>query len=117
VLIVVGDPRFTVSNPALEFTDWGDTISTVLATGMVLLGVARLHYSRLGAYYWFKRALLVSIFLTEFFAFYTQQLGAITGLAIDLVLLVALDYMIGEERASGAPPPPVGEERIVGSAA
>jgi hypothetical protein len=104
ILLVVGDPRFSVTNPAMDFADWGDALATLVATTLVLVGVARLRYSPLAAYHWFKRAILVSILLTEFFAFYTEQLGAITGLAVNVVLLLGLDYMIAEERARAALP-------------
>jgi hypothetical protein len=102
VSIIVGDPRFTILNPAMDTTDWGDAFGAALATGLVLVGVARLRYSRLAAYYWFKRSILVSIFIVQIFAFYSEQLGAIVGLGVDLVLLAGLDYMIGAERAAEA---------------
>ncbi len=102
IALIVEDPRFTWVDPAMSFEDWGDTISTGLASTMVVLGALRLRASRLGAYYWFKRSILVSIFLVQFFAFYTEQLGAAVGLVADLLILAGLNYMIGAERAAQA---------------
>ncbi|HLH26935.1 MAG TPA: hypothetical protein VK066_30790 [Chloroflexota bacterium] len=99
IVLIATDPRFSWIDPAVSIEDWGDTLSTALSTVLVVLGAIRLRASRLFAYYWFKRSILVSIFLVQFFAFYTEQLGAVVGLAIDLVILGALNYMIREERA------------------
>ena len=68
IAMIVEDPEFTWFDPAMSFEDWGDTISTALASVMVLIGVVRFHLARLSAYWWFKRSLLVSIFLVQFFA-------------------------------------------------
>jgi hypothetical protein len=99
IVVIVGDPQFTWGgDPAMSFEDWGDSFSTGLATLLVVIGVITIRASRLVAYYWFKRSTLVSIFLVQFFAFYTEQLAAVVGLVINLVILAGLDYMIGEER-------------------
>jgi hypothetical protein len=102
VLLIVTDPEYAIAPPAMSFTDWGDTIATALSSLMVVLGVASLRMARLLAYYWFKRSILVAIFLTQFFAFYTQQLGALVGLAIDVTFLGALNYLISQEHAISA---------------
>ena len=49
-----------------------------------------------------RRALLVSIFLVQFFAFYEDQLGAIAGVAFDLVFLAVVSYGLNAERARRA---------------
>ena len=53
--------------------------------------------SGLAAYRWFKRALLVAIFVTQFFAFYNNQITQVFGLAIVLLTYVALGSMINRE--------------------
>ncbi|HZR42586.1 MAG TPA: hypothetical protein VFB12_20870 [Ktedonobacteraceae bacterium] len=68
--------------------------SSALSDILVVIGAVSLLGSPLDAYYWFKRAILVSIFLTQVFMFYTQQLDALGELAINLILLVTLNYMI-----------------------
>jgi hypothetical protein len=53
--------------------------------------------SRLHALRWFKRSILASIFLTDLFTFYYQQLGAVADLAVDLILLVVFEALIEVE--------------------
>ncbi|HEY7060273.1 MAG TPA: hypothetical protein VII06_02255 [Chloroflexota bacterium] len=98
IVVIVSDPHFTWADPAMSFEDWGDGLATGLASLLIVVGALRLHASRLFAYYWFKRSVLVSIFLVQFFAFYSEQLGAIVGLLANLVVLAGLNYMIGAER-------------------
>ena len=61
---------------------------------MIVIGVLFLRRSPLQAYLWFKRAILVSILLTQVFLFYTQQLVALGALAVNLLLLGALNALI-----------------------
>jgi hypothetical protein len=63
----------------------------------VLLGILRLRRSRLDAYRTFKTAILIIIFVTQFFAFYHQQLIAVFGLALNIVILATLRTMIHQE--------------------
>ena len=81
--------------------------SSVVSAALVAQGVLRLrHGDRAGAWRSFDRALLIAIFVTQVFAFVESQLGAVFGLAVDLVLLAALrsvaardlDVSGGEER-------------------
>jgi hypothetical protein len=100
-LLIVLDPRFALDNPNFTLSDWGDLTATALSTVALLIGVVRLRRSRLEAYAWFKRAVLVSIFLSTVFSFYQYQLGALYGLGFDLLLLLALDYLLDSERSAG----------------
>ena len=56
----------------------------------------------LAAYAWFKRAVLVSLLLTQFSAFYENALTAAWALLLNLALLAALNWAIGCEQARGA---------------
>lgn len=49
------------------------------------------------AYISFKWGVLISIFLTQVFAFYTQQLSAIIGFIISIFVLNILQYLIEQE--------------------
>ena len=71
-----------------------------IASGLcVVVGAWRLRRrSRVSGYRWFVRAVLISIFVYEVFAFYYAQFAALESLAIDLLLYAALSYMIGRER-------------------
>jgi len=52
---------------------------------------------RAGAFEMFERALLVSIFFTQVFAFVHSQFAAVFGLAVDLLLFVAVRAILGRE--------------------
>ena len=81
--------------------DLAHVVQLIAAIGSglcVMVGVWRLRRSRASAYRWFVRAVLISIFVYEVFAFYYAQFAALSSLAIDLLLYAALSYMIGRER-------------------
>ena len=72
---------------------------SVLATFvLVLIGTVRLPVSRLAAFRWYQRGLLVSILITRVFLFADDQLSALGGLAVDLALYAAITFAIEEER-------------------
>jgi hypothetical protein len=76
---------------------WAELLSSVAPSLIVLVGVARLRRSRLLAYRTFKTAVLFIIFVTQFFAFYQQQLFAVLGLLANIVVLLTLRTMIHQE--------------------
>jgi ABC-type Fe3+-siderophore transport system permease subunit len=75
-------------------------IQMIASTGSMIciwLGIWRLRTSRLGAYTWFKRSVLVNIYLTQIFVFYHSQFNALGGLLVNALVYVALCYMISRE--------------------
>jgi hypothetical protein len=93
------DPtRLFLSTPSsLAIVTWGQVISTIAATALVVMGVVTLKFSRDRAYFFFKQSLLITIFLTQFFLFYKEQFHALTGLTFNVLLLIGLEYMMNEE--------------------
>ncbi len=83
----------------LSFIEAAQIVSSLLSAGFVVAGVIRLRRSRLLAFRDFKRSVLVTIFLTQIFLFYEKQFEALVGLGLNILLLVALDYMLERERA------------------
>jgi uncharacterized membrane protein YhdT len=83
--------------PMLGFMEWAELASSVVPALFVLVGIARLRHSRLDAYRTFKTAVLVMIFLTQFFAFYHQQLLALFGLTVNILVWLTLRGMIQQE--------------------
>lgn len=85
---------------AATFSEWGQLIFSVVSGIFVLIGVYFLRYknSRNTAYEMFKYAVIFSILLTQFFRFLQEQLSAITGLFLNLVILSVLQYLIYEEK-------------------
>lgn len=82
----------------LTFIDKAQIFSSLLSGVFVLLGVYYIRTSRLISYQMFERSVLVSILLTYVFIFYKEQFAALTGLLVNILILIALKLMIqGEE--------------------
>ena len=78
-------------------------LASAVSGGLTLIGLVYLLLrSRTHALRWFKRSILASIFLTDLFTFYYEQLGAVADLAIDLILLAVFEALIeAEHRRAG----------------
>ena len=82
-------------------------LATAISTVLALMGLIRLPLSRMHALRWFKRSVLATILLTDLFVFYYEQLGGLSYLVIDLVLLALFDALIDDQhRRSPSPQPP-----------
>jgi hypothetical protein len=93
----------------LAFVNIASLTSSLLSALLVIHGVLALRRGRRElAYRSFERALLVAIFVTQVFSFVESQFGAVFGLAIDLLLLVALRSVRTGERRTGRLDVPVG---------
>jgi hypothetical protein len=100
-----------VSGDDVSFINIGSLASFVVAGALVIAGVWRLRQGqRLGAYVMFERALLVAIFVGQFFAFVESQFAAVFGLILNVVLLITIRLMIRDQRDDPvqAPAAPVG---------
>lgn len=85
-------------NDNVSFVNVASLASAAVSAAMVVAGLIVLRRgSRLDAYRWFDRALLVSIFIGQVFAFVESQFGAVFGLGFDVLLLITLRYMIRGE--------------------
>ena len=81
-------------------------VSAFVSALLVARGALHLRGGRrAAAYASFERALLVAIFVTQVFAFFESQFGAVFGLAIDLLLLVALRSLRASDERGGTPVP------------
>ncbi|MGI8551105.1 MAG: hypothetical protein ACR2PL_10040 [Dehalococcoidia bacterium] len=101
VLLVAGVGNLKASGATLSTATLGDLATAAIAGVMILFGVVRMlgvRRSRHDAYHWFRRAVLVSIFLGQIFTFYALQFVAILALAANLIILAALDAMIHQEQ-------------------
>ena len=65
---------------------------------LTLVGIFQLRRSRLAAYRWFVRSILVSIFVTQVFTFLESELSALWGFALDILIYTALKIMIEREQ-------------------
>ncbi len=82
----------------LSFWVNGYIFSASLSGLLILIGFVTLRRSRLSGYQWFKRGILVSIFLTQFFLFYKNQISAVVGLGESLCFLLIIQYLINQEK-------------------
>lgn len=110
VIEIVADPAFSLRQPSISLGDAIKGGADLIANGLIVVGVVRLPRSRLAAYRWFKRAVLVSLFLVQFYSFYESGLTAAWGLVFNLVLLAALNFAIGREQELATPPAEVSAE-------
>lgn len=84
--------------------NWATLASSTVSGLLVILGVVRLwRGDRVAAYRALDRALLISILVTRVFSFVESQFSAVFGLAVDLLLLVAVRTMAARE-AEAQPP-------------
>ncbi len=81
----------------LGIAELGQIVSTLVGAALIGVGVAALPGSRVEAYRWFQRGILVWLLVTQVFIFYTSQFAGLGGLAIDLAAYVTLRYAIGHE--------------------
>ena len=86
--------------------EWGQLASSLLSGLFVMVGVLIIRRDRLGALRMFQRSILVSIFLTQVFMFYQHQWGALLALAFNVMVFLALRFMIERERAARESPSP-----------
>jgi hypothetical protein len=83
----------------LSFVHVASVCSSAVAAALVAAGALKLRSGeRASAYRRFDRALLVSIFVTQIFAFVESQFAAAFGLGLDILLLVTLRAMMRGER-------------------
>ncbi len=86
----------------------GSLLASLAIGALVVVGILALRSSRLAAYRWLHRAALVWIFIAEVFSFYLEQLEALAGLAVAVLVWATLRYTIHEEEDMIARPPGVG---------
>ena len=86
----------------VESTEGLLSIVTVIAGTILVAGLLFLRSSLLTAFHWFRRSVLVSLLVAQPLAFYEQQWTALVGLAVNLVLLSALEFGIARESATPA---------------
>ncbi len=89
---------FFSADQDLSFWTNGYIFSAALSGLLIVIGFITLRSSRMQGYLWFKRGVLVSIFLTQFFLFYKDQLSAVVGLGVSVFFLVIIQYFIDQEK-------------------
>jgi hypothetical protein len=77
---------------------------SLLATVFVAIGTLQIKRSAVNAYRNFQRSILVTLFLIQPLMFYRDQWSALIGLAFDVVVFLALRFMIEREQLAGTDP-------------
>lgn len=98
--IAVATVVFSTSHPpegGTRFYVWGGALSAALVAGVIIFGIFHLRTDPLRAYRALRWAMLVDIFLVQFFAFYWDQLRALIGLIVSILILAVVDYAIAQE--------------------
>jgi hypothetical protein len=72
-------------------------VSSAASLVCALWGMVLLPRSRLQAYRWFERSVLISVFFTQVLLFWDAQFAALGGLVWYLILLAVLRYLIRQE--------------------
>lgn len=72
-------------------------LGSIVSGLFVVVGAVQLRRSRLEGYRWFQRSIVVSILAVEFFLFLETALAALGVLVIDVLLYLALGYVIRRE--------------------
>ena len=78
----------------LGFLSVAQLTSATVSGVLILVGIWQLRRSRIAAYQWFLRGMLVSIFVTQVFTFLEDELVALWGVALNLLIYTALRVMI-----------------------
>jgi hypothetical protein len=97
---------------SISFLDVATVGTQAVSIALIVLGLAWLRRDRFGAYRCFERALLVSILLTKVFIFVRSQFGAVFGVGLDIVLLIAVRSMMGAKRARAETAPSAAEPAL-----
>jgi hypothetical protein len=91
-----------IGGDALTSSSIAEIGSTIVGAVLVGFGVVSLPGSRIDAYHWFMRGILVWILVTQVFVFYRSELAGLGGLVIDLVAYASLRFAIAQERGQRA---------------
>lgn len=84
--------------PLGSFFDWGELAFSLMPAVLVAWGAIRMvRGNHPAALQLFRTAVLILIFVTQFFAFYHDQFTAVIGLAANILVLATLRSMIHEE--------------------
>lgn len=82
-----------------SYIEVGQFASAVAAAAIGIYGIIKILESRLLGFRIFRDSVLISIFLTQFFDFYSNQFGALVSLSINLVVFLLIEYAIFQEQS------------------
>ncbi|MEX2027895.1 MAG: hypothetical protein WD988_00155, partial [Candidatus Curtissbacteria bacterium] len=100
-LALMGDnfSYFEFTKSKFSYIEVGQFASAVVAAAIGIYGLIKILKSRLLGFRIFRDSVLISIFLTQFFDFYSNQFGALVSLGINIVVLLLIEYAIFQEQS------------------
>ena len=84
----------TAADPTLSIPDIASLVAAVVQVTLTFIGVVRVPRDLYAGLHWFRRAVIVDILIGQPLEFYFNQLGAVTGLIISLLLYYGINYLI-----------------------
>ena len=96
VAVLVGTSAVTVTSAVVRWWGGDDAPGWVVAGALIAgaasvalcgVGLVRVRHDAVDGYRWFRRAVLVSLLVTQFFLFRISQWDASSGLLVDLLVL------------------------------
>ncbi len=88
---------FKLQDFSLSFIDLGKFISSIISSIIVVFGILIFQRSHAKAYNFFKFGLLFSLFVTQFFDFYSNQLLASRIFIFYILILFVLNTVVDQE--------------------
>lgn len=99
IIILYGIYQLTLHDVTLtlSFIGWGTLFSTAVSALVAFIGLMEIGKSRLQALRFFRLSILISIFLTQFFLFYSMQFYALIGLLCNILMLLTVEFVIAKK--------------------
>ncbi len=94
---ITRDPSFKPGDFHVSWFSLLKGATTLVSSALVLSGLLQLRTSRLRGFRTMKAGILVALLLGQLLAFYTEQILALWGLALHIVLYAGVDYAIRQE--------------------
>ena len=88
---------FAANADQLGVAQWLQVGGSVVAAVLIIIGFTQYRASRVHAFQWFERALLVNLLITAVFSFYNAPGYAVIGVLIDIILLVWVRFAAARE--------------------
>ena len=99
VVAIIDVVGLTSDGPGIvTFTEKAAFVSSLVAGALIVIGAFFLHRSRMEAYRWFDRGLLVHLYVVQIFVFAEEQLAGTIGLIVILVAWMLLRSAMRAER-------------------
>jgi hypothetical protein len=97
VAAVIGVGAIVMAAGSIDASATAQLGSTLVGAALVLIGAIQVPLSRVAAFRWMLRGLLVWVLVTQVFVFYSSQLAGLGGLALDLVAYGLVRYALARE--------------------